>query len=59
LDPRHLGNAGGVEKVISLRNYRRERGLVESGSDPRVDDLRTILEAAARLQRRRRRPRSR
>jgi hypothetical protein len=59
LDPRHLGKAGDVEKVISLRNYRRERGMIESASDLRVDDLRTILEAAARLQRRRRRPRSR
>jgi hypothetical protein len=59
LDPAHHGKPGEVEKVISLRNYRRERGLVESGGDQRVDDLRTILEAAARLQRRRRRPRSR
>jgi hypothetical protein len=44
-----------VEKVISLRNYRRERARAARVEDERVEDLRVILEAAARLQRRRRR----
>jgi hypothetical protein len=43
-----------MEKVISLSNYRRDRGRRETIGDARVDDLRAILEAAARLQRRQR-----
>jgi hypothetical protein len=43
-----------MEKVISLSNYRRDRGRRETTDDARVDDLRAILEAAARLQRRQR-----
>jgi hypothetical protein len=43
-----------VEKVIALRSYRRDRGKGESIDDARVEDLRAILEAAARLQRRQR-----
>ncbi len=49
-----LGKAGAMEKVISLSNYRRDRGRRETIGDARVDDLRAILEAAARLQRRQR-----
>jgi len=43
-----------MEKVISLRNYRRDRSRRENIDDARVNDLRAILEAAARLQRRQR-----
>jgi hypothetical protein len=43
-----------MEKVISLRNYRRDRARRDEIADARVDDLRVILEAAARLQRRQR-----